>query len=388
MAIEFECPSCSETIRVPDAYSGRQGKCPSCNQRLLVPTIPVPDDLPGKGTQLTLPQESTGSVPGASIAAVVPQKAGFVARPRRSRRRPARALVIGIPVIGFLLLLGIIAFSISGNLPDLHGQLSATLLTNRSLPRTVIPWADTGLNADDRELLQTALRDSPERLSSEQMSCQLIGADEGLEVLVTVPSGSAWCVVETATDNNKSLQLWRKRERVRLNAERRAVFLKALKSWCNDKLRQIRGEKVLLDGVTVRDQVALASRLDAFGFAVEGRGDNRVFRPALESDGGLLYFSVPENTVRFSIQGRKSANGQAWFHGEYQVNVTAGQDASPAETGDAPPGDEANDMTPDAGANGQKSPEPDAPTEPTGGKPEADAMEPAMNNSAGGMRTE
>ena len=45
-------------------------------------------------------------------------------------------------------------------------------------------------------------------------------------------------------------------------------------------------------------------------------------------------------------------------------------------------------MTPDAVANGQKSPEPNAPAEPTGGKPEADAMEPAMNNSAGGMRTE
>ncbi len=388
MAIEFECPSCSETIRVPDAYSGRQGKCPSCNQRLLVPTIPIPGEVPGTALKSSLPQASPGSAPEVSITAIPPQKAGLAARPRRSRRRPARALVIGIPVIGFLLLLGIIAFSISGNLPDLHGQLSGTLLTNRSLPRTVIPWADTGLSEEDRELLKTALRDSPERLSSEQMSCQLIGADEGLEVLVTVPAGSVWCVVETATDDNKSLQLWRKRERARLNAERRAVFLKALKSWCSDKLRQIRGEKVLLDGVTVRDQVALASRLDAFGFAVEGRGDNRLFRPALESDGGLLYFSVPENTVRFSIQGRKTANGQTAFHGEYQVNVTAGQEASPAEMSDAGAADAAAEMSPGAGDNGQESAEPNAPAEPTGDKPDGADMEPEMNNAAGSMRNE
>lgn len=291
-------------------------------------------------------------------------------------------------MIGFLLLLGIIAFSISGSLPDLNGQFAGTLLTNRSLPRTVIPWADTGLSADDRELLQTALRDSPERLSSEQMSCQLIGAEEGLEVLVTVPSGSAWCVVETATDNNKSLQLWRKRERARLNAERRAVFLKALKSWCNDKLRQIRGEKVQLDGVTVRDQVALASRLDAFGFAVEGRGDNRIFRPALESEGGLLYFSVPEQTAGFSIQGRQAANGQQWFHGKYTVKVSAGQEASSVEMTDTPTGNDATEMMPDAGATGQKSPGPDSLPEPTGDKPDGDAMEPAMDKAGGDMRAE
>ena len=325
MAIEFECPSCSATIRVPDAYGGRQGRCPGCNERLLVPTVPMQSGAAAGVATPAIPSASPGTAAalGALPLPLADRKPTTAVKARRSRRRPSRALVVGIPVIGFLLLLGIIAYSVTGSLPDLNGKLSATVLTGKSLPRNVIPWSDTGLGQEDRDLLAAAMIESPERLASDLMSCQLIGSQDGLEILLTAPTGCKWCVVETAGGEQKALQLWRKRERTRWNTERRTQFLQALKNYCNGKLRQIRGEKAVIDGIAARDSVALASRLDAFGFAIEGRIENRIIRPAGESKAGMIYFCVPEETVSFTIQGRTLPNGQKMFPGEYVVNLAA-----------------------------------------------------------------
>lgn len=40
MAITFDCPGCSKTLRVPDELAGEEGKCPSCGA---VVRIPAPD---------------------------------------------------------------------------------------------------------------------------------------------------------------------------------------------------------------------------------------------------------------------------------------------------------------------------------------------------------
>ena len=352
MAIEFECPFCSATIRVPDAYGGRQGRCPSCNERLLVPTLPGQNSATAGVATPPIPTAaprtlSASETPTASEGFSFPQvdrKPPTAVKTRRSRRRPSRTLVVGVPVIGFLLLLGIIAYSVTGSLPDLNGKLTATVLTGKSLPRNVIPWSDTGLGQEDRDLLAAAMIESPERLASDLMSCQLIGSQDGLEILLTAPTGCKWCVVETAGGGQKALQLWRKRERVRWNAERRTQFLQALKNYCAGKLLQIRGEKTVIDGVAARDSVALASRLDAFGFAIEARIGNRIVRPAGESEAGMIYFCVPDDTSSFTIQGRTLPNGQKMFPGEYLVTLTAAtgtaeeSDAVEQSTGQTPSG--------------------------------------------------
>jgi len=328
MAIEFECPSCSATIRVPDAYAGRQGRCPDCNERLLVPIIAGQSDLAAAAAPVPPTPRGTPADSGASPLPLVDRKPITASKARRKSRRPSRALVVGIPVLGFLLLLGIIAYTVTESLPDLNGKLSATVLAEKSIPRTVIPWSETGLGQEDRETLTAAMIESPERLASDLMSCQLIGSEDGLEILLTAPTGCKWCVVETANGGQKPLQLWRKRERDRWNAERRKLFLQALKDYCAQKLRQTRGEKVVIDGIAVRDNVALASQLDALGFAVEGRIGNRIIKAASESEAGMIYFCVPEKTVSFMIQGRSLPNGQKMFPGEYLVSLATGAAAA------------------------------------------------------------
>ncbi|MFN9719286.1 MAG: hypothetical protein ACK58L_11355, partial [Planctomycetota bacterium] len=183
MAIEFNCPYCTAAIRVPDAYGGKQGRCPKCDTRLLVPTIQRPDasDHGAHGVP-------AGVTPGPAIpvSAVPPapevSHESFQIRPvsspvkrRAARRRPSRALVIGIPVICFLVLLGLIFYSLTANFPQIGGEVVARRLPEKNLPKITIPWADTGVNEEEQSILQEFLSKTPETLASQVMTCRLIG---------------------------------------------------------------------------------------------------------------------------------------------------------------------------------------------------------------------
>src|SRR5262245_1398676 len=39
MPIQLECPSCKQTLLVPDNLAGKQGNCVHCGQRLTVPAV-------------------------------------------------------------------------------------------------------------------------------------------------------------------------------------------------------------------------------------------------------------------------------------------------------------------------------------------------------------
>src|SRR4051812_25599149 len=39
MALEFDCPYCKATIRVPDNTAGKRGRCPQCASQLTIPKL-------------------------------------------------------------------------------------------------------------------------------------------------------------------------------------------------------------------------------------------------------------------------------------------------------------------------------------------------------------
>lgn len=57
MPIEFSCPGCRQTLRVPDSASGKQAKCPQCSQLVTVPSPAAPQQ----------PQSPLGSPPAGSV---------------------------------------------------------------------------------------------------------------------------------------------------------------------------------------------------------------------------------------------------------------------------------------------------------------------------------
>jgi len=339
MAIEFECPSCNAVMRVPDAYAGKQGRCPQCETRLLVPVVARPELNTNPtaneqhGMQPAGQPVATPLKPNATPTTTAPASSPRIVTRKRSRRRPSRALVIGIPVIGFLLLLGIIAWSLTDKLPSLSGNLAASMLTEKNLPRIIIPWSDTGLSPDDRQTLQTLLAEKAETLSSELVTCRLIGTDDGIALQWTAAATAAWVVVDAVSESEKSLALWLKKERPRLNALRRTELLDALSDYCRDKLQQATGNQTTIDAAFVRDSVALNAAVDALGYAVAAKAGRRVIRATAENEQGKLYFCVPGETQTITLAGRNSSNG-LMFPGTYEVLIAPAPKtaADPAES--------------------------------------------------------
>lgn len=403
MAIEFDCPRCSATIRVPDAYSGRQGRCPQCNERLLVPLVAVPETAPQIAMLPTAPPtaHAPAAVPGAAFAsppaavqqfaapagavpqvptesvlqeaaagpvAAVPSGAGppaagpaavsvgglsgapATATARRgrgkssrfNRRRPSRALVIGIPVIGFLLLLAILALTIPGG-PELQGELRGRLLAEKSLPRTVVPWSDAGVSAEQQQVLQAALSENPETFSSELMVCRVLGTTAGLEIQLTAATGARWCAVNPHEAGQKALALWLKQQRVRLGEQRRSEMTQTLTAWCQDKLRQISGESIAIDAAGARDNGVLNATVDSLGYSVQARAGKRLVRAAAEDDAGWLYFCVPADTQSLVVEGRSHGTSGLLFPGRYDVTFETSAAAAPAGSGQQPPVSESAD---------------------------------------------
>jgi hypothetical protein len=243
--------------------------------------------------------------------------------------------VIGIPAIGFLLLLAILALSIPGG-PELQGTLKGRLLAEKSLPRTIVSWSDTGVSGEQQQALQAALTENPETFSSELLVCRVLGTSAGLEIQLTAATGARWCAVNPHDAGQKALALWLKQQRVRLGEQRRSEMLQTLSAWCQDKLRQINGEQIAIDAAGARDNGVLNATVDSLGYAVQARAGKRLLRAAAEDDMGWLYFCIPAETESLVVEGRSHATAGLLFPGRYEVTVEASPSA-PATPSEASP---------------------------------------------------
>ncbi len=383
MAIEFNCPYCTATIRVPDAYAGKQGRCPKCDTKLLIPSVPLPNQpaIPQRPVVQTQPaslQEGEPLAPGGlpvlpngDVAAaddpfsVRPVTTSVIKSRRRSgRRRPSRTLVIGVPVICFLVLFGVIAYSLTGSLPKLQGDLAGRRLDGLTLPKSVIPWSDMSLNEDDRTTLQEALTTQPESLASQVMACRLSASDDGILVTLASQPESQWIVVDTRAE--KPLAIWRRKEGPHLNRLRLDELQATVTQYTKDKLLKVNGEQIAIDAAAVRDKLALNATCRSLSYAIQAVADSTIFPCAAEDELGQLYFCLPKTVQTFKIQGRTFANGTLGFNGDY--NVTVSGETVTTETKPA-----ADDTKPETSVRGG---EPDmADEEPEMSDPEAEVKD-------------
>jgi len=86
MPIDFACPHCGQTIRVPDESAGRSGSCPRCQQPVTVPLSAGP-----------------GASAGPPVLSSVPE----YAPPAKSSAAPIVAIVLA-SVVGVVLVIGVI----------------------------------------------------------------------------------------------------------------------------------------------------------------------------------------------------------------------------------------------------------------------------------------
>ncbi len=345
MAIEFHCPSCAAAIRVPDAYSGKQGSCPKCKTKLVVPDV-VPHSLNhgaeaaqrttssirASGSKeipqpnLERPKEAQDESPKVAAEPVVPGIATSMPtsvsrsiRRKNRRRHSSRLYSIGIPVACFVVFLGIIAALTLVRKPELKGTLKGSAANNMTIPRVTVPLSSLGLSADEEAEAMQAFENAPESFISSQMTCRVMLEGAALAVDVSAGEQFRWFAVNPSA--NVTLSDWIRDHVIEANKARLARISATGNALCKDKILKASGTGVVFDAETYRDGFGLNAHVDAFGFMVEAVTRNRKSPCAHEDANGTLYFALPEDTTAFELRGRTVAGGRAMFPGIYTVQV-------------------------------------------------------------------
>ena len=350
MAIQFDCPYCTATIRVPDNAAGKKGTCPQCHTKIIVPTpqgLPV-ESPPGPvmAAPTFLPQAAPPSMPFVGMPPpgfapppmmmpapmFYPQPDGPVsdvssdddrlAKARAARRRRearkrkmiwsgiALVVVIAGAVGGFLLA--------NKNKPNpLSGDLTATLLADGKLEPSKIFRDEIKIDSD---LLDTALKqlEKPVKLVSERMRMHIRGGADGLQVSLT-PGQADLIAVPIA--QNKNLANWSKREGGKLADRHRKELAQSATEFVQEWIEaNARGDKKP-DFGRFHDELGLTSL--AMGLGSEAVAIiNGVEHRCIAEQSGSLYFLLPQGTKRFELQGHEDAKGRAVFTGRFKVRVT------------------------------------------------------------------
>lgn len=407
MAIEFNCPYCTSTIRVKDDAAGKRGRCPRCEEQLIVPSVapptaasprvgtpaapaqptaapiePAPVTTPNTAAmppQLDAPatesHPSTSVSPATDFPAVSAPPAPSYARPRK-RRRNNNKLALGI-----LTVCAVVVVALGASLwwqeqpPQLEGDFTGEFVGASTLQPMVVPKSGMGAAPDVQARVLKSLRQLPYTVKSPLVVTEFRGSEEGLEVRLIPTTNTV--VVRVNPTTSAALSEWLEVNGSRIREKRNSDLKQAVDRFF-DAYGQS-GEPDTNDATYYRNNLGLAALTTGFGYIVEAIAGRQVCPCVHEDSVGNLYFAVPAETTGFAIAGRTLDTGRKMFPGRYNVNCEAIPErvevVDPSEAKAAPPenptGEPGDQTSPDNGGGqsmqnnksnsaDEKSTEPDA----------------------------
>jgi len=345
MAIQFNCPYCTASIRVPDSTAGKRGKCPKCETLILIPQVERPEVDSAAVTRIDSQspfeappsaEPSTADHGGAAVDADGPAVAVpmietsqplMASRVRQRRSRMSASMVV--PMVFGAALIVVVLFWFRQPAATLEGKLSAVKLDTESVEPAVVPRSTIAVAENIRESVLTDLEREPQLLKSpKSMNVEFVGSSAGLEIhLYSVPT-TQFFVVDPRTDEKLSRYLaehtkaW---NRVRSDVLRGASA-EFFKEWYAIRQRDPRG--VVKDLLKYRNEIGLSALVGAVGFQVEADVAGQRYRCVYEDDNRQLYFLLPAQTTRFTLRGREIAGSQPPFEASFLVELAAPQPAA------------------------------------------------------------
>lgn len=351
MAIQFQCPYCAATMRVPDAAAGKQTTCPSCQSDLLVPEVRPPAGLaapraspplpePGEfvpplglaGPALSGPAAACGESPvpplvpdpGRSILPHVhrtadspPARSDSLAR-RLRRRRRLRSASLLVPAVCVGLFLAVAVGVLLGTGPKLEGELTAVVVSaaepasggtggSGAASQMIDRGQFVEQSPDDVNAVLDGLARMPLTFKSELMIVELVGRPEGM--LISLSPTSRTRLFRVDPGDSAPLRAYAREHHARLNAPRRRELAAALNDFVPAYLQAEQSSAMIRDAVGFRNRLALCALVDGLGYHLEAVVGRNVYRCVYEDAHGL-YFLLPRETKLFQIRGRTVAGGR------------------------------------------------------------------------------
>ncbi|MCA9022647.1 MAG: hypothetical protein KDA74_21005, partial [Planctomycetaceae bacterium] len=348
-AIQFDCPFCTSTLKVPDSTAGKQGDCPRCGTKLVIPnpfaagegatppaeSAPTPPvqqpqeaPTPPPASQSTSqPAEEASDLPPINVAAPRPHTSA-TSRYLRKRRK-SNAGGVALFLFFFTVMAGVAGYFYWNYGPRLEGNLVAARISSETakVEQRLNP-ANAGVSEDVIKAVNQNLLETPRRVQSDLMDVLFYGLEKGgLEV--RLKPGAKTELVRVDLTGDPALMDYISKNGEQLDQPRAAELQSSMKNFYNDWNAFMQTQDVMPDLLRYRNTIGLNSMLGGLGYFMEASVNNKIYPCVHEDFKGGLYFLVPKGTLQFNILGREMENGWKTFPGKYEVQVTQEYEAQP-----------------------------------------------------------
>lgn len=335
MTIQFNCPYCTSTLKVPDSTAGKQGDCPRCGTKLLIPN-PIKEELQTAPSTESVASSSelqpvtspdagaeTGDQgPATPLVSVEPRPMTSMTSQYLRKRRKSNAGGIILFLLFFGLMLGVAGYFYWAYGPNLEGNLVAARFNAESAKLEQQLKSDSSdISKDVVQAVNQSLKETPRRVQSDLMDMLFYGTEQG-GLKIRLKAGGDTELVRVDLTGDPALMDYISQNGVQLDQPRISEYETYLKQFYTEWYQFLESGGVMPDLLTYRNRVGLNSLMGGLGYHVEARVNNKIYPCVHDDFQGGLYFLVPRGTIQFEMLGRKMENGWTPFKGKYQVQVT------------------------------------------------------------------
>lgn len=352
MAIQFNCPYCTASIKVADDAAGKIGKCPKCETKLRVPQPARPEPgAPAKAQEPAMgfsapsagepigPADVTtdpGAPPLPLPVAAVPETS--YARRVRQRQKGSWAALL-LPMTFGALLVALAAGYWWYQRDTMTGPMTGERLPVGTTLTGRIPAALSGTSRDEYLDAARGLEADPAIISTDLLQVEFRGGPYGLETwLWAAPEAD---LVRVPVRRNKLVAQFHSQHAGDLSAPRDAELAAAAAKFLSDWQNATRDGMQLGNTLEFRDSLGLNSLRGALGYHSAALVGKKYYPCVHEDEEGWLYFVVPRGTTSFVVTERPLEGRESVFPDEYRFDVTVVEAAVPA-----PPADESRQPDP------------------------------------------
>lgn len=338
MAIQFDCPYCTSTLKVPDSSAGKQGDCPRCGTKLVIPNPFAMSEQAVSDTRETQaaaqPDPAAMQAAGGTEQTVAPpassEDSALVEQsPLKSataqylrKRRKSNVGPILLIILCFGLMLGAAGYFYYAYGPRLEGNLVGARLSSREASLEQMQnTSGLGLSDDVVQAVNDSFKTTSRRVQSDLMEMVFLGPEQG-GLKIRLKPGAKTELVRVDLTGDPALMEYIKQHGTQLDQPRLAELQSQLKAFYTDWYHFLQEGGPMPDLINYRNMIGLNSLMGGLGYHMEANVNNRIFPCVHDDFDGGLYFLVPKGTLQFKIQGREMANGWTKFPGKYTVQVT------------------------------------------------------------------
>ena len=379
MAIQFSCPYCTASVKVPDSASGKLGACPKCGTKVRIPKVPIPPAaasppalVPPVGAPIVIPMPvqadlglafpdlfqpaapapmaplppapvSTDPFDFSNVAAAASPSAtapiGTTAS-EASRKKPApkgkplgTGVLFGIGV-GVLALVGVGIWQVIANQPVYEGSVVGTIVPSDKPISVPVAWSAIEVPAATQGQVIEYFKRHQTSLKNSLMEIDIAAAPQGLVVRFQTTADSILVSIDP-----------------QLVPDVKALIVANQASWGEARKKELAtNAKVLCDNVakaqltsgrvesvsSFHDTVILNALVRGLGRHVVAVA-NRINCPCVfEDEAGKLYFVVPRNTTEMTVMEKSGAERVQMLPQAFRIYASLAAATSPVPRAPAP----------------------------------------------------